>query len=112
MNLAQTDIDLKRRYREQLNRYQTELVNYVEEMSEKHNQTGGFRISITNEGVSIKDGRQSSTLDISGIPSFLHPSQSFFEIFQSILFSLSIMLVMLAGVIITSFVGMVRFDVA
>lgn len=111
MNLAQTDIDLKRRYRKQLNRYQTELVNYVEEMSEKHNQTGGFRISITNEGVSIKGGRQSSTLDISGMPAFSPPTQSFFEIVQSTLFSLSTMLVMLAGVIITSFVGVVKFDV-
>ena len=112
MDLSRTDIGLKRRYQEQLNRYQTELVNYVEEMSKKHNQTGGFRISITNEGVSIKDGRQSSTLDISGMPGFTHPTRSLVEIVQATLFSFSTMLVMLAGVVIVSFVGIVRYDVS
>jgi len=111
MNIGQTDIDLKRRYQHQLNRYQSQLTAYIEEMAKKHNQTSGFRISITNEGVDIKDSRQSSTLDISGMPVYNHPFLKFSEILKKSTFSITIMIVMLAVTIILSMVGIVKYKI-
>jgi len=73
MNLAGTDIEMKNRYQQSMRVYRDEFEAFVEKKQKEAGQQGGFRISITNDGVSIDTGRDDTNIDASQLPEYQAP---------------------------------------
>lgn len=84
MNLAGTDIALKARYEDALNKYRPVFNTYKDKKQKETGNSGGFRIEVNSDtGVKIDAGRGKGVLDISEMPHFTHPMHSFGDAMES-----------------------------
>jgi ABC-type transport system involved in multi-copper enzyme maturation permease subunit len=74
MRLAGTDIEMKARYEDAMREYRTAFTQYVGKKQKESGDTGGFRITVdTEHGVKFSAPREVGSLDLSGLPAFVHP---------------------------------------
>jgi ABC-type transport system involved in multi-copper enzyme maturation permease subunit len=86
MHIAGTDISLKSRYEDALNEYRPVFNAYKDKKQKESGNSGGFRIEVNSDtGVKIDTGREKGVLDISEMPQFTHPKQSFHDAIASTL---------------------------
>lgn len=113
MQLAGTDVTLKSRYHESMSEYRELWSEYVEKKREENSEHGGFvSIEVSSEdGVKIGTGRDDQALDVSDMPRYEAPQQTFAESFTPILADISILGL---GILLTffgSFVAFLRYDI-
>lgn len=111
MQLSFTDIELKSTYESVLKDYRTEFNNYIEKKSENAGPgAGSIMITMdTDKGFDIQVGRDQA-IDVSDRPKFSHPQPQLKEILPDVLFNISILLLMIAGLLFGSYYSFQRFD--
>ena len=112
MSLAGTGIESKQRYREAMNNYRTQFVDYVERKREESGDQGGF-VSITissEDGLSIGTSRDDGNLDITDMPRFSPPVVTFAQSFAPILIDLGILAIGILAMFFGSFTAFLRYD--
>jgi len=112
MRLSETDIDLKQRYEQSLNRYRQEFNGYTKEKQTEAGDLGGVRIEIdTEKGFSIDSKRGNEGLDLEDRPYFTPPQRTLGEVASSVTIDFGILsLVTLLG-FVGAFAAFVRYDV-
>lgn len=113
MRLGGTDITLKSRYQESMTSYREQWSEYVNGKREESGDHGGFMsIEISSEdGVKIGTGRNDQVLDVSDMPRYEAPEQSFSEVINPILADISILSLGILLSFLGSFVAFLRYDV-
>jgi ABC-type transport system involved in multi-copper enzyme maturation permease subunit len=78
MSLAGTDIGLKSRSEDAMRGYRTRFMQYVEKKQKETGSQGGFRITVdSDKGFSFSAPRDRGTLDLSDLPVYSSPLQTF-----------------------------------
>ncbi len=85
MDLSGTDIELKARYEDAMQRYRGEFVDFVDSKSASEGAGGMFTISLDTEtGLKI-GGSNDDGIDISELPHFTPPAQQFDTVLAGVL---------------------------
>ena len=113
MNLAGTDVGLKRRYEESMTRYREEWSEHVERKQAETGEMGGFvSIQIDSEkGISIGSGRDDQTVDLSDMPRYQAPVQSYEEVLATVVPDIGILSIGIILAFLGAFVAFLRYDV-
>jgi len=114
MNLASTDIQLKTRYEEAMERYRTTLSEYADKKLEEEGagSIGGFNISLSSDsGVKVSTGQGETTLDVSDMPRFQAPSRSFGQVISQTTIDFSLLFLYSIIALAGAFVSFLRYDV-
>lgn len=112
MNLAGTDIALKARYEDALNKYRPIFNTYKDKKQKETGNSGGFRIEVNSDtGVKIDAGRGKGVLDISEMPQFTHPKHSFGDALASAVIDFGLLGFFSLAVFAGAFVRFLRYDV-
>jgi hypothetical protein len=112
MRLSETDVDLKQRYEQALNRYRQTFNDYTKTKQAESGEVGGVRIEIdTEKGITIDSKRSNEGLDLEDRPFFDPPRRTLGEVASSITIDFGILsLVTLLG-FVGAFAAFVRYDV-
>jgi len=112
MNLAETDIGLKHRYVQAMENYKTQFTTFVDKKQQESGQPEGLQIMIDSDrGLSVKTPDMKKTIDISEMPQFQQPEQSFSEVFKASAMDFSLLLVYSLIAFILSVFFFIRYDV-
>jgi ABC-type transport system involved in multi-copper enzyme maturation permease subunit len=114
MNLAETDINLKSRYENDMENFHKTFIDYTEKkQAESGDDAGGIRITFNSDTGMKMDigGRDKGKLDTSDRPRFLSSKQSFAEILKPALGDFGLLLVYSFLALVGAFVGFLRYDV-
>lgn len=108
MSLAHTDVSLKHRHLESLERYQNE---YVEFLRKKTGSSGGMQIVMRFSGQQAQQEEERKPLNPTELPDFTEREQSLGETVNASLADLGILAVLNILFFVGAFVGFLRFDV-
>ncbi len=112
MNLAGTDISLKRRYEDALNSYRPVFTTYKEKKQKENGGIGGIRISVDSDtGVKIDTGREKGVLDTSDMPRFEHPLHSYRDAVTPAIIDFGLLGIFSLAAFAGAFVRFLRYDV-
>ena len=111
MNVAGTDITLKRRYEQAMREYRMQFVQYVEKNAKETGNTGGFRITIDSDtGFKFSAPRERGTLDLGGLPVFVAPQLSIAGVMSAVVVDAGILaLFSIMGFAVAS-IAFLRYD--
>ena len=112
MNLAGTDISLKRRYEDALNTYRPVFTAYKEKKQKENGGIGGIRISVDSDtGVKIDTGREKGVLDTSDMPRFEHPLHSYRDAVTPAIIDFGLLGIFSLAAFAGAFMRFLRYDV-
>jgi ABC-type transport system involved in multi-copper enzyme maturation permease subunit len=112
MNLAGTDIALKTRYEDALNRYRPAFNAYKDRKQKEGGGMGGIRIEMNSDtGVKIDTGREKGVLDISDMPQFEYPQHTFRDAAAPAIIDVGLLGIFSLAAFAGAFVRFLRYDV-
>ena len=114
MNLAGTDVELKSRYEDAMERYRNTLSGYADKKQEEEGEgrVGGIRITMDSDaGFNFVTDQNEANLDLSDMPRFQAPEQSFAKLLAQTLLDISLLLLYSIAVLGGALVAFVKYDV-
>lgn len=114
MNLANTDIQLKNRYEEEMERYRDTLSAYAETKQEEDGagSRGGLRVTMNSEsGFFVSTDQETATLDLDDMPRFQAPALSLAAILAQTVIDIGLLLLYSIAALAGACVAFLRFDV-
>jgi ABC-type transport system involved in multi-copper enzyme maturation permease subunit len=112
MSLAGTDITLKTRYEDALQRYRPLFTSYKDKKQKEGGGMGGIRIEMNSDtGVKIDTGRERGVLDITDMPQFEHPQRSFSDAAAPAVIDIGLLGIFSFAAFAGAFVRFLRYDV-
>ncbi len=112
MNLAATDLGMKQRYLESMDDYRSRFNDLVAKKDEEEGGMGGqFVISMSSEeGFSIKSGRDGGELDLSELPEYEQPARSLAEVLKKSITDFSLLFVYTMLALTGAYSFFMRYD--
>jgi ABC-type transport system involved in multi-copper enzyme maturation permease subunit len=112
MNIASTNIDLKARYEDAMNRYREGFNQFVDKKQKESGGVGGIRITFdSDQGFKFDVPRERGSLDLSDIPKFLDPHGEVREALGSTIIDVGTMALCAVAGFAFAFVAFLRYDV-
>lgn len=112
MNLAGTDIAVKTRYEDAMQKYRTAFNAAVEKKREADGASGGVQIRWSSDsGMKINMGREGGALEVSDLPRFTPPEISFAEALAPTIPDFGLLGIYTVLAFAGAFVAFLRYDV-
>ncbi len=112
MNLAGTNINLKKQYETAIQTYRKQFLAYKEKKQEESGDSGNLRIEISEEaGLKINTGRDKGTLDVSDMPRFVAPVLNISEAVSRSIIDFGLLCLYTLTAFAGAFVVFLRYDV-
>lgn len=112
MHLAGTDLTLKTRYEDAMQNYRNTFTAFTEKKQKEAGGIGGIRITIDSEkGFSVSGDRDKGSLDLSELPRFQAPAQTFAAALAPTLIDWGLLVLCTIGAFAGAFVVFLRYDV-
>ncbi|MBX7151704.1 ABC transporter permease [bacterium] len=111
MNLAETDIFIKKRYEQTLNDYHVVFSDFIQKKS-KESGGEGLRVTVdSRKGFNVQVPDMKKTISADEIPHFQHPKRNTGDILSDLMMDLSLLVVFSGIALVSVFVAFLRYDV-
>lgn len=112
MNLCGTDIGLKQRYVQAMENYKSQFTSFVDKKQQESGQPEGLQVMINSEsGLSVRTPDMKKTIDISEMPEFNQPKQSFSKVINASMVDFGLIVLYTLIFFVLSIIYFVKYDV-